>query len=182
MLTIITPCCRQSNLPRLYESICFEKIQKWIIVYDTSKDRKYEKMYVGHSKILEVECNDIGVVGHPQRNYGMDLVEDGFFYFLDDDNIIHPNFWILTNSLSDSYFYTFNQLRDNKEQILPGDTIATSRIDTAMFVVHKNHVKGTRWRTHEYDADGHFIIDILNKNRYFHVYKNAIGCYYNYLQ
>ena len=35
-ITIITPCNRIHNLPMLYESIKFDKINKWIIVYDTT--------------------------------------------------------------------------------------------------------------------------------------------------
>ncbi len=37
-ITIITPCSGIQNLSMLYESIKFDKIQKWIIVYDTTID------------------------------------------------------------------------------------------------------------------------------------------------
>ena len=37
-ITIITPCSRIHNLPMLHESIKFDKINKWIIVYDTTVD------------------------------------------------------------------------------------------------------------------------------------------------
>ena len=40
-ITIITPCIRIQNLPMLYESIKFDKIHKWIIVYDTTIDSYY---------------------------------------------------------------------------------------------------------------------------------------------
>ena len=90
MLTIITPCSRPDNLGMLSKSIKFDKIDKWIIVYDTTKDRTYKKSFEGNSKIIEVECNDAGDYGNQQRNYGMSLVDDGFIYFLDDDNIVHP--------------------------------------------------------------------------------------------
>ena len=182
MLTIITPCCRQTNLPKLYASMAFHLVERWIIVYDTSKNRTYTKMYVGHPKILEVECDDVGLAGHPQRNFGMNLVPDGFIYYLDDDNIIHHNFWYIVDTLNKEYFYTFDQLRSQEQGwILYGHEIALKRIDTAMFIVHKDHVKDIRWKPEKYDADGYFICDILEKNPGKHKYIKKIGCYYNFL-
>jgi hypothetical protein len=180
MLSIITPCCRPHNLSKLYESIDFGKIDMWIIVYDTSKNRNYEKIYKGHPKIMELECNN-GISGNPQRNLGMSLVDDGFIYFLDDDNIIHPEFWSILDSLNEEFFYTFDQLRDNKSEILPGNKVQLYSIDTAMFIVHKKHMKGIYWKNDRYDADGIFITDILNANRSSHLYINKIASYYNYL-
>ena len=76
MLSIITPCCRQSNLSKLYDSIDFDKIDIWIIVYDTTS-KTYNKLYEEHPKIIEIECSG-GISGNPQRNYAMTLVDDGF--------------------------------------------------------------------------------------------------------
>ena len=181
MLTIITPSCRQANIPKLYDSIDLDKIDKWIIVYDTSKNRKYTKLY-DNPKILEVECDRIGKVGHPQRNFGMNLVDDGFIYFLDDDNIIHPNFWNIIDSLIPGKFYTFDQLRNiKKQQILKGNNIKIDNIDTAMFIVHKSQIGNIKWIENKYNADGYFICNIFNKNPHSHVYINTVGCYYNYL-
>ena len=179
---IITPCCRPYNLAKLYDSIQFDKIEKWIIVYDTSKNRKYDKLYSTHPSIIEVECNAKGVAGNPQRNYGMQLVKDGWIYFLDDDNIIHPNFWSIIESLQIDSFTTFDQLRDNKQEIIYGNKIESRFIDTAMFIVHKRHIKDTLWHPDRYDADGYFIYDILNTNKIPQMYINQIGCYYNYLR
>jgi len=180
MLTIITPCSRQINLSRLQASIDFTKIDKWIIVYDISKDRKYEKIYSENNKILEVFCGMDGISGNPQRNYGMTLVNDGFIYFLDDDNIIHPDFWSIIDRLDPRYFYTFDQERFDKS-ILRGNRIAITSIDTAMFVVHKHHIQNIKWREHEYSADAYFIIDINKKNISCHKYINRVLSYYNFL-
>jgi len=180
MLTIITPCCRQKGIPALYNSIRFDKIHKWIILYDTSKNRKYDKMYHDNPKILEVEVNE-GISGNPQRNYGITLVDDGFIYFLDDDNIMHPHFWAIVDILDNNKFYTFDQLRTKKIDILHGNNINVAHIDTAMFLVHRKQIGNIRWIENLYEADGHFITELNNNNRGSHVYINAICCYYNYL-
>ena len=179
MLTIITPCCRQNSIPNLYNSIRFDKISKWIIVYDTSKDRQYTKLY-NDPKILEVEVNK-GISGNPQRNYAISLVNDGFIYFLDDDNIMHPNFWAMLDILDSKNIYTFDQMRTKTGTVLQGNNICVGSIDTAMFLIHKKHVKDSKWIEHLYEADGHFITELNNNNRGAHVYINAICCYYNYL-
>lgn len=178
-ITIVTPCYRQKNIPRMFDSILFDRIDKWIIVYDTSKDRKYDKLYPSNPKIVEV-TNNLGISGNPQRNYGMSLVDDGFIYFLDDDNIIHPAFWNITRSLNTKYFYTFDQLRDGNT--FYGNTIEVGKIDTAMFIATKEQIGNIKWIEDKYDADGYFISEILKNNKNSHKYINEIGSYYNYLR
>jgi len=181
MLTIISPCYRQHHLPIMYDSINFDKIYEWIIVYDTTKDRKYTRMFERHPKIREVECDDASISGNAQRNYGISLVKDGFIYFLDDDNIVHPNFWTIADSFQLPYFYTFDQDRDKKGWILRGNKIQVRWIDTAMYVVHKKHVGKIKWQLMEYKADGYFICDVLTNNSYFHNYIPKTAAYYNYI-
>lgn len=180
MLTIITPSCRQKFLPDLFKSIDFDKIDRWIIVYDTSRNRTYDKIF-NHPKILEVFCDDNGAAGHPQRNYGVSMINNGFIYFLDDDNIIHPEFWNIINSLDESYFYTFDQLRDKTGKILRGNNIAIGHIDTAMFIVPKKMFEGTPWVHNRYEADGIFIESVYSKNKDRHKYIDKVACYYNFL-
>jgi hypothetical protein len=175
MLTIITPCYRQKNLQNLYQSIDFQKIDKWIIVYDTSRNRTYTKIF-SHVQIQEEYCDTLGEAGHAQRNYGVDLVKEGHIYFLDDDNVIHEQFWNLEfNDLNT--FYTFDQQR-NQDFILKGNNLVKDYIDTAMFVVPKFMFAGNPWRIHEYSADGYFVESIKNNK---HVYYPVTAAYYNKL-
>ena len=177
-LTIITPCCRPENLIKLKDSIEFNLIDKWIIVYDTSKNRTYTMQFQDHSKILELECNTLGAAGHPQRNYGISHVEDGYIYMLDDDNIVHPDFWKLCVTFEMPYFYTFNRVH---KSITYGCYLQTGRIDTAMFCVNKEHIRDIRWREDLYEADGHFIMDINKSNANLHKVINKTAAYYNFL-
>ena len=176
MLTIITPSCRQKYLVELSNSIQFEKIDRWIIVYDTSKNRVYDKLF-NNPQIVEVFCDAAGSAGHAQRNFGVKMVSDGHIYFLDDDNIMHPEFWNL--QFQPGLFYTFDQMRSKAGDTLRGNRVRLGAIDTAMFVVPKRMF--VDWHIHRYDADGLFISRIYCMHRPMHRYVKKTACYYNWL-
>lgn len=182
MITIITPSCRQQNIPKLFDSIRFDHIEKWIIVYDTTKGRTYKRLYPDHPKILELECNDPGTAGHPQRNYAMPHVTTRMYYFLDDDNVIHPHFWDLLPRFQPGHYYTFDQLRNRHTgQVLTGDQCRCEKIDTAQFVLDKELTGDLKWRANLYNADGLFIEAVHSHHPSLHVYIPEIACYYNAL-
>ena len=179
MLTIITPCSRPENLPKLFNSINFDKIDKWIIVYDTSKNRNYNKIFLNYPKISEYE-KDGGISGNPQRNYAIDLINDGWVYFLDDDNIIHPDFWSVLDNLDENYYYTFDMQRS--DGVFKGKYIKINWIDTAMYLLHRKHIGDIRWKNELYNADGHFICEVFNNYKNGHKYIEKTCSYYNYLR
>ena len=79
--------------------------------------------------------------------------------------------------ISDDAVFTFNQSRGGG--VLNGNLIALHRIDTAMFVVPTRMCKIVRWKPDMYNADGHFITEVLNNNRASWIYANNTLCYYN---
>ena len=79
-------------------------------------------------------------------------------------------------------FYTFDQDRNNSNNILHGNDIAMCRIDTAMFTCHYSLVKDIFWGNHAWCADGVYIIECYEKNKNVHVYINKTLCYWNYLR
>jgi len=182
-LTIITPCSRKQNLFQMKQSIPFEYVREWIIVYDG----KYfqgdylfqDKTLKNNDKITEyVHTNEKSACGNAQRNYALDQIKNPntYLYYLDDDNIIHPNFVNLLSLLEERYIYTFDQ----HNRIL-GNTIKVCYIDTAMFLIDYRLCKDIRWILHEYGADGYYIEECYNKNKDKWIYFNNIFCYYNYL-
>jgi hypothetical protein len=181
-ISIITPCCRQDNLDKIISSINFELIDTWYIIYDTSKNRTYTKKYERNPKIKEHFCSDVGVVGHPQRNFGLKLINDGFVYFLDDDNIVHPEFWNIVPTLDINYFYTFDQQQTYVGKILNGNMVKVYNIDTAQFIVPKKMIQNHIFDINKYEADGLFISNINELFPKQHIYIHKIACYYNYLE
>lgn len=192
---IVTPCCRQNNLESIKNSIDFSIIHKWYIVYDTSKNRSYKKIYKNNSQIIELECSDVGRVGHPQRNFAINIIEDGFIYFCDDDNVINPELYEHLNKMDKNYYYTWDQLRNKngddtnwtlftneKGKILKGNVLKMQFIDTAQFIVPRNLIGNLRWEDNNYKADGIFIQTINEKYPESHVYIPRTLCYYNYIE
>ena len=176
-MTIITPSIRPWNLPFVKDSIDFDYVDEWIIVYDGSKIGENPHLF-DHPKIKEYIHTSQGRSGNPQRNFALDHVqnENTYIYFLDDDNTIHPDLYRLLDVVGDGYLYTFDQ----KDRLL-GNSIARYRIDTAMFLVDFKLCKGIKWRIFEYTADFDFVNACYSRNKDRWVYVNNVLCNYNTL-
>ena len=183
-ITIITPCIRPDNLAKIKKSINFDYINEWIIIYD-KKYIKNQHLFED-DKIKEYEFLGSGISGNPQRNYGLDNISNinTYVYFLDDDNIIHPNLYKLLDIIEDNKIYTFNQKRPDNvfpyKELLLGNKIEIGEIDSAMFLVDYNLCKNIRWIPDKYVADGIFIVECYSENRDKWIYIDELIAYYNY--
>ena len=183
-MTIITPSYRTTNVRKLKESIDFEYVNEWIIVYDGNKILENPQLFPEgeneNGKIKEYVYKGEGKSGNPQRNYALDLIEsqnksqETYIYFLDDDNVIHPDFYALMDILDDKKIYTFNQ-----ENRIKGNNINVGHIDTAMVLMDYTLCKNKRWILNKYDADGYFIKDCYESSKDSWVYIDNNLCYYN---
>jgi len=182
-IIIITPSYRPSNAQKLLDSIPFEHVRKWIIVYDGTHVQDGFYQFKEHPKIEEHVHQSTGISGNPQRNFAMDIVEKQYgdeaglyVYFLDDDNLCHPDLNKLAGILDDGNIYTFNQ-----EGKLRGNKIIVNEIDTAMFMVSLDICKGIRFIKDKYEADGHFIVDCFKRHPCRWIFVNNDLCFYNKL-
>ena len=196
-IILVTPSYRIVNLKKILKSIDFSYIEKWIIIYDGSKMDVNFQLFSDNNKIIEYTDTKIiysvnkkyqSGCGNTQRNYALDYInkiylkEPVFIYFLDDDNIIHPNFYNIIQKIEYNKFYTFDQLR-NDGTILSGNNIKAYKIDTAMFLCDFNLVRDIKFvPENEYDTDWRYIESCYKKNIKSHIYVPEIGCYYNYLR
>lgn len=178
-LTLITPSFRVENLIEIKQSIRFDYIDEWIIVYDGSKIFDNPNLFAGQEdgKIKEYVYTGEGISGNQQRNYALTKITnpDTLLYYLDDDNIIHPQLYTLLNIIDNDKIYTFNQYNRIK-----GDTIAVYRIDTAMVILPYKLCKHEKWMVHNYEADGRYMKACFEKNQSSHVYVDNDLCYYNF--
>jgi len=179
MLSIITPCSRPQNLQKLKESIEFQSVRIWYIVYDTSKT-PLVKQFEDNSQIVELGVDQCSY-GGPQRNCALELVPDSdLIYFLDDDNIVHSAFWTLFPKFDLDHIYTFDLEKHSKKgtSILKGGNPKKLHIDTAQFVIPKKLLGTSRWR-HGKMGDGHLMEEMHSKHKDKFVYINTIASYWN---
>jgi len=177
-ITVITPCSRIENIEKVRNSINLNFIDQWIIVYDNKKIIENPKIFNNEPKITELIHQSEGISGNPQRNFALDYIKDKstFIYFLDDDNIIHPDFYRLIPILKTNKIYTFNQTNR-----LIGNKIKLFKIDTAMFLIDYNLCRSLRWKIDKYDADGFYITECYHNNNSSWIFVNNNLCYYNYI-
>jgi hypothetical protein len=177
-LTIITPSYRVDNLLQVKNSINFDYIDEWIIVYDGSKIMDNPKLFENeeNNKIKEYvyKCEEGGISGNPQRNYALDRVTnpDALLYYLDDDNILHPNIYRLLDTIDHNKMYTFNQYNR-----IMGNNISLGNIDTAMVIIPYKLCKHIKWILNKYEADFYYIKECYDLTN--HIYVDDDLCYYN---
>lgn len=182
-LTIITPSYRTRNLIEIKKSIDFDYVDEWIIVYDGSKITDNPNLFENQEnhKIKEYVYGGEGISGNPQRNYALTQIANPdmtttLLYYLDDDNVVHPDLYRLLNIIDGNKMYTFNQ-----HNRIKGDNIKVGGIDTAMMIIPYNLCRDQKWIADKYDADGYYITGCYNRNNRNHVYVNNTLCYYNKL-
>lgn len=179
-MTIITPSIRPWNLPKIKDSIDFDYVDEWIIVYDGNKISKNPNVFIREKnpKIKEFIHKSEGTSGNPQRNYALDHIqnEETYLYFLDDDNLIHKDLYKLLDIIDDGKLYTFNQTNR-----INGNSIAPRQIDTAMLLIDFKLCKTTRWVLNEYSADFYYINECYSQNKDKWIYVNNELCTYNVL-
>lgn len=178
-LTIITPSYRISNLTKLKDSINFDYVSEWIIVYDGKKITQNPDLFKEEYKVKEYIYNGNGCFGNHQRNYALDKImnTDTYLYFLDDDNIIHPDLYKLLDVIDNGKLYSFNQ-----HNRIKGNNISVGCIDTAMILIDYNLCKNIKWIPDKYEADGYYIKECYELNKKNWVYVDNTLCYYNKLQ
>ncbi len=179
-MTLITPSMRPENLQRVKNSINFDYVDEWIIVYDGSKISKNPYLFKNkeNGKIKEYIHTSKGISGNPQRNFALDHVqnEDTYLYFVDDDNLIHKDLYKLLDIVDDGKIYTFDQKNG-----IEGNSILLGHIDTAMVLIDYKLCKNIRWTLMEYAADFYYFNECYQQNRDKWIYVNNAFCTYNTL-
>jgi SAM-dependent methyltransferase len=183
-MTIITPSYRIDNLIKIKNSLNFDYVNEWIIVYDGSKINENPNIFENDNtgKIKEYVYKGPGISGNPQRNFALTKISnpDTFLYYLDDDNTIHSDLYKLMNVIEKNKMYTFDQLNRLKENDrLKGNDIVVGNIDTAMVLIHYDLCKNIKWIDDKYDADGYYILECYNNSGFNYIYVNNDLCYYN---
>jgi len=160
-LNIITPCSRPDNLLIIANSIDIPKENyRWIIVFDS--------VTLPDSKLIPDNCevytytDKKSIAGSSQRNFALELINDGYVYSNDDDTIIHPDLWENIKDL-DNDFISFDQVWSNGKPRLYGNTIKLNYVDSHNFIVHRSLIGDERFVIDRYDSDGVLAENCYNR-------------------
>jgi len=178
-LNIITPCSRPENLRIISESINIPKENyRWIVVYDglnlENKDLIPDNCEFYYHKNLNSKS------GNDQRNFALNLINNGHVYFNDDDTTLHPDLWENINNLTEDFIH-FKQNNKNGTLRLHSEIIKVGHIDSHNFIVSNNIIGNHRWDIGKYDADGYFAIECFNNSKS-KIYINKVLSIYNNLR
>lgn len=191
-ISILTPVSRPQNLHKIYEDLCqyIGKIKIiWYICYDASllidkfvalEDKK--DLYI----VQAVSPYKNAVGGHLHRNYILSnmkgLNSNRFIYFLDDDNLLHPNFVdFVSNNELDLSVYMFSQVRWTGNKIADLKTLKIGHVDTAQILCRLYCFQDFEF-PNIYEADGHWIMHLWNKYSGYFKMEKDIFTYYNKLR
>lgn len=200
-INIITRCTRLSNLKVIRESVKNNKTNidvDWHIMFDTNvlKDIDAELLHelTDDNTFFHFEKGDSVGYGYPQLNNVIQKIKKGFIYHLDDDNVLHSNFYSTLQSVYELHFdnkplvYIFSQQVDGKDfskldvRIGKPENVAVSKIDLAQWMIDVSlHNEMGYYYGSGYKADGFFIESLYKEIPDKFYFIDEVLCNYNYL-
>jgi glycosyltransferase involved in cell wall biosynthesis len=168
---------------------------KWHVIFDTSVVKEVDTGILEELNNRGIRVNfwrgETGDFGHQLLNQALDNIDDGWIYFLDDDNILHENFeqtvqqTIEENPVCEAII--FDQEVNGKDfsgvdiRKAMAANVEVSKIDIAQYTIKRSLIGSTRFRKFDYKADGHFVTEIFNSNQSKFIFVNQTLSYYNFL-
>lgn len=173
-LCIITPCSRFENLDTMYETVKHPSVL-WIIVHDSLNHTLKE-----YENTVQLICHrPDGIAGKPQINAALDILDKldyhGYCYVLDDDNIIHPDFYKHIFRYIKKGFNSLIYFNQDVHGVIRIPSLHVGMIDQAQYVFHIPTIRFSN----QYDGDGIFVEMLAREHS---EYINETLCYYNKLR
>jgi glycosyltransferase involved in cell wall biosynthesis len=192
-LHIITRCTRLQHLLTIKDSV-FQHPETnitWHILFDTSvlKDVEFDllqKLQNNKTVFHFIEGRE-GDLLYPQSMQVVKTIKEGYVYYLDDDNILHPDFIPTMSKIAkESKIYVVDQFVDKKDftgleyRIASPENTRYQGIDMAQMLIHFSIFNRYEF-IGDYAADGYFAEKIYKENPSWFEYINQTLSYYNYL-
>lgn len=162
ILNIVTPVTRPNNLECIHNSITrsFRRaLPNWWVVFDAAA--KFTPLPPSWRNVVfwGPGPNRAGIAGYQLRNFALELICSGWVYFLDDDNLVHPNLetaWLgAVKEHPDAKWFIFRQVRRSGEVYLrPHCPPRIGLVDVGQCIIAVDALRGYRFREDRYDADG----------------------------
>jgi glycosyltransferase involved in cell wall biosynthesis len=196
IINILTRCYRIDNLFKIYEGLKTDLVNvKWWILFDTNIIQTIPTSILTFLTSINAEIRyaggDSNSCGINLINNVLDEIKSDWIYILDDDNLIHENFFeTISNLVSENISkrgFIFNQkvggidfsgldIREAKPEM-----VRVGYIDSAQFLLKRDIISDLRFKN-DYKADGYFIEELYNNNKNEFIFLNKELCYYNKIQ
>jgi glycosyltransferase involved in cell wall biosynthesis len=192
---IITRCTRTTNLLTIQQSVFNSKFDvEWHIIFDNSvlKDISVDLLtnLQNPNTIFHFVTGEDGDLLYPQSSKIVSQFTEGWVYYLDDDNIIHENFYEeiskTIESNKDKKVFIVAQQVNGKDftglyvrEALPQHT-KHQHIDIAQLLIKYSVFKQYSF-IGDYSADGYFVEKVYSEKPEWFFWDNRILSYYNYL-
>lgn len=198
MIYLVTAVSRPENLARIHRSISTSLRgsslkAKWIIVVDAAgvitpsteavlRDGPFSVEFLVHR---DGKCS----YGIDQKNAGMGSIADGYYHCIDDDNIVHRNFFsgleraMAANPKKRAFVFGQQRWDDIRSLIASPDRMEYGKIDNTMFAVHSSLIG-----SHRYDLsrsgreDFHFFRKLYDLHKEEFVFISETLAYYNFIK
>jgi glycosyltransferase involved in cell wall biosynthesis len=195
VINILTRCTRPQNLLTISKTIFSNLFEiNWYILFDTNRVKDIDASLLmeltnlgAKIKFLKGESNGLGM---NMINNTLDEICDGWVYILDDDNIIHPEFYNTLDEFIDDETYgvlVFNQKVDGKDfskldirEVKP-ENVKVGSIDSAQFLIHIDDYGDILRFNDTYVADGELIEKLFEEKKDDFIFIQKELCYYNYI-
>jgi cephalosporin hydroxylase len=175
ILHIVTPCTRKQE----YLDKCFESIiqlnynWKWYIVIN--KNVYKENLDIRKYNNTELLVQEKENKWNSLINHYLDKIneENSLVYFLDDDNLIHPNFnkalkLIVDTNRTAIIFSQEGKYNNNESTFIrqaTNDNLIVEKIDQGQIIYSRDSIGDLRYWEDNYRGDGYFIMEYLIRSR-----------------
>lgn len=177
-INIVTPCSRPENLKAIAESINIPaENYRWIVVHDADEFPDIEMPKEAEHHLYREQGS---IAGHAQRNFANRLIADGYVLQIDDDTILHPNFWEVVKDCEED-IVSWAQTWANGEHRLAAGNYWVGGIDSGSFMVKRSVIGDLQWQVSRYDADGLFAQQVVARTKSQRRIERYLS-YYNYLR
>ena len=180
---IVTPSRRPFNAQLIANTVPQEC--EWVVVFDKTVKNEHEI-----ENATTIKSSETGFWGNPNRNIGLEYIKNNlnptdndWIYILDDDNIIHPNWWGRVSNYLDEEnvaVMTWGQVWPTGEpRTEPTNEPKIAKIDTSQYMVRWSVAKNLRFE-HIYEADGIYAEEAAKQGKVLML--NEYLGYYNFLR
>jgi hypothetical protein len=193
-LNIITRCTRTSFLDKIHDQIFSPSkfnVTWWILFDLTGRELDIETLIKFSKKNINFKFfyGVPGDMGHTYLNEIYSQIEDGYIYNLDDDNLLHEDFYTKMYEYIENTsmpIIVFDQYIGGKDfsgldvRIASPENMKVGKVDFAQIIFNKSLTENTKLVPNYYCADGVFIEELYQKYPEQFLFVNETISYYNY--